>query len=73
MNIEKKNKNSENYIYWTTIRRFKGLERNVIIIVDLNNLETDENKFILHTGLTRSTDKVIVLMNDNLNNNFDKK
>ena len=73
MNIEKANKNNENYIYWTTIRRFKGLERNVIIIVDLNNLETDENKFILHTGLTRSTDKVIVLMNEKLNNNFSKK
>ena len=36
-------------------------------------LDTNDNKFLLHTGLTRSTDKVFVLMHENLKNNFNKK
>ena len=35
MNIQKGNLQKESYIYWTTIRRFKGLENNIVIITDL--------------------------------------
>ncbi len=70
MNIQKGNLEKESYIYWTTIRRFKGLENNIVIITDLDNLDTQDQKFLLHTGLTRSTDKVIVLMNEKLKINL---
>ncbi|MDC0044561.1 NERD domain-containing protein [Pelagibacteraceae bacterium] len=58
--------NKKDYIYFTSIRKFKGLETDIVIIVDLDNISDENNKMILHTGLTRSKNKVFVFMNEKL-------
>ena len=64
--IKNDNVNLERYIFKTTIRKFKGLERNVVIITDVDNINNDENKFLLHTGITRCLDKLFVLTHVNV-------
>ena len=64
--IKNDNVTLERCILKTTIRKFKGLERNVVIITDVDNINNDKNKFLLHTGITRCLDKLFVLTHVNV-------
>lgn len=44
-----------------TIREFKGMENNVIIIVELEKLESEIDRQLLHIGMTRSLEKLCLL------------
>ena len=44
-----------------TIREFKGMENNVIIIVELEKLESEIGRQLLHIGMTRSLEKLCLL------------
>ena len=60
-NFDQKRFNFSNTIDFTTIRKFKGLENNVIIITDVDDLNSDLQRNILHTGITRTKQKIIIL------------
>lgn len=60
-NFDSKRFNFSNHIDFTTIRKFKGLENNVIIITDVDDLNSDLQRNILHTGITRTKQKIIIL------------
>ena len=65
---------SSNYTDWkkkgvvfcTSIRSFKGLESPVVIVTDIPGEKINEkiSKSLLYTGITRSIDKLILLVND---------
>ena len=61
---------NDKLIYSTSIRKFKGLESSIIIITDLDDINSDENKFILHTGITRCKNKLFVLAHERVKLNL---
>lgn len=51
-------------ISYTTINSYKGLESDVVFIIDLQNLKTvqdDKSKFLIYTGLSRAKHKLYLL------------
>jgi superfamily I DNA/RNA helicase len=51
-------------IRYTTINSYKGLESDVVFIIDLQNLKTvqdDKSKFLIYTGLSRAKHKLYLL------------
>ena len=59
-NFDRNRFNFNKKINFTTIRKYKGLENNVIIITDVDNLGDELQRNILHTGITRTKQKIIV-------------
>lgn len=59
-NFDRNRFNFNKKINFTTIRKYKGLENNVIIITDVDNLDDELQRNILHTGITRTKQKIIV-------------
>ena len=59
-NFDRNRFNFNKKINFTTIRKYKGLENNVIILTDVDNLDDELQRNILHTGITRTKQKIIV-------------
>ena len=55
----------------TTIRKFKGLEKKVVIITDINKLDDHQDRSLLFTGITRCVDKLILLFHKGIRNKID--
>ena len=51
-------------IRYSTIHSFKGLEAPVILITDINSVKTRKEEMLLYIGLTRSTDRVYVFIDE---------
>jgi DNA polymerase III delta prime subunit len=50
-----------------SIREFKGLEQNVIIIIDLENLDNLQERNLLHIGMTRTLEKLFLFHQQEFN------
>jgi len=61
---------SKGYIGISTIQAFKGLEAPVIIITDIEHLDTDEAQSLLYIGITRSLWRVYILVNKSVETNY---
>ena len=55
----------------TTIRKFKGLEKKVVIITDINKLDDHQDRSILFTGITRCIDKLVLLFHKDVRKKID--
>jgi DNA helicase IV len=55
-----------NFIRYSSIDSFKGLESDVVLLTDLDYLvKNKKDKNIYYTGLSRSTDKIYTFQNNN--------
>lgn len=45
---------SKNQVRFSTVRMFKGLEANAIILTDIDDLETERAQALLYTGMSRA-------------------
>ena len=45
-----------------TIRRYKGLDKKIIIILGINDIETKESRTLLYVGVSRALSRVYMLM-----------
>jgi hypothetical protein len=52
---------SGGYMGATTIHAFKGLEAPVVLLTDIENVDTDSRQALLYTGMTRATDRLVLL------------
>ena len=50
--------------YATSIRKFKGLESKICIIVNVGDFETGRSPAILYTGVTRAQYNLILLFDE---------
>jgi DNA replication protein DnaC len=51
----------ENSLQYTSIHKFKGLEAPIIILVDFDEIESEQSKKLLYAGASRATESVIYL------------
>ncbi len=56
------NERKTNAIFFSTIKRFKGLESPVIILTDLGDMSVQENRKLLYIGMTRAKSVLYILM-----------
>lgn len=53
-------KENVNYITFSTIRRFKGLEKEVVLVIDNDDYENEQDLDVLYVAISRAKSKVIV-------------
>lgn len=58
----------QGYVRWTTVKAFKGMEAPVIVLTDIREIQGPRAEALFYTGLTRATDKLIVLADHPLAN-----
>ena len=61
LNFTKSDSFSANSIVFDSIKRFKGLEKKVIILFGLKQLLDNEDYSTIYVGLTRATSHLILL------------
>lgn len=52
-------------IGYCSIHTFKGLESNVVILTDIDNITGSLNESLLYVGLSRAKFKLIILLHEN--------
>ncbi len=57
---------SRGYVRWTTVHAFKGLEAPVVILTDIDDVVGPRAEALFYTGVTRATDRLIVLANEDV-------
>jgi len=55
---------------YTSIYKFKGLEAPVIILIDFDEIESEEAQKMMFTGATRATDSVHFLFHKKIEKTF---
>lgn len=53
-------KENANFIQFSTIRRFKGLEKEVVLVIDNDDYENEQDLDVLYVAISRAKSKVIV-------------
>ena len=53
-------------IPYHTIQGFKGLERPVVVLTDISDVQIDEARALLYVGLTRGTQKVVAFAEESV-------
>ena len=56
-----------------TVRRFKGLDKKIIIILSFNHIDGKDNKTLLYIGVSRALSRVYILMQQETANKFIKQ
>lgn len=59
---------AEGYIRYGTIQAFKGMEAPVVVVTDIEEVQGERAEALFYTGLTRATDRLIVLADDTVKN-----
>jgi DNA polymerase III delta prime subunit len=54
------------FVRYATVQAFKGLEAPVIVLTDVDQLQGERARSIFYTAVTRATDRLYVLAEDNL-------
>lgn len=57
-------RNSERDIGYCSIYSFKGLESPVIILTDIDDINSDQAKSLFYTAITRALDELIIFVNE---------
>lgn len=52
------------YIRYSTVHSFKGLEAPVVVLTDISEVNGQRSQALFYTGLTRATDRLIVLADE---------
>jgi len=52
----------EDRIIMATIQKFKGLDRPAVILTDIDDVSTPTAEALFYTGMTRATDRLVVLI-----------
>lgn len=60
-------------IPYCTIHRFKGLERPVVILTDIDDVNADQAESLFYVGLTRATERVAMLASEKVKNQLVQK
>lgn len=53
-------KENANFIQFSTIRRFKGLEKEVVLVIDNDDYENEQDLDVLYVAISRAKSKVMV-------------
>jgi DNA polymerase III delta prime subunit len=56
------------YVRWTTVQAFKGMEAPVVILTDIDEVQGSRSEALFYTGLTRATDRLLVLADETVAN-----
>ena len=57
----------ERCISYSTIQAFKGLENEIIILCNIENVESIYDKAVLYTGMSRAKSRLIIFVDENFN------
>jgi len=63
---------ANNKLEYSTIHSFKGLEKNIVIICGIEDLESDKAQSLLYTGISRAKARLHLLVNKSLKKNYQK-
>ena len=56
----------KNTIFYSTVHAFKGLESPVIILTDVQAIETDYDRSVIYIGMSRAKSCLLLLAHENL-------
>ena len=59
-----KQKRNLNEVGYCTIHSFKGLEAPVVIVTDIEEVDTDKSASLFYVAITRSIDRLFILVNE---------
>ncbi len=69
--VEYENNNfSKHQVRFSTVRLFKGLEANAIILTDIDELDTERAQALLYTGMSRAKIHLSLLINADLQSKY---
>lgn len=71
VNIESGDKKKKQLTY-CTIKRFKGLEKRIVLAVDIEDLLSDSKKLLHYCGLSRARFGLVVYLHEQEKENFNK-
>lgn len=57
-------------LFFSTIQAFKGLENTFIILFDFDEISTIESKRLLYIGISRARQKLFIVLNKNLEDDY---
>ena len=57
----------EKCISYSTIQAFKGLENEIIILCNIENVDSIYDKAVLYTGMSRAKSRLIIFVDENFN------
>lgn len=52
---------AKGHVRWATVQAFKGMEAPVVVLTDIEEVQGATAESLFYTGLTRATDRLIVL------------
>src|SRR5262249_23489385 len=53
---------------FATVQAFKGMESAVVVLCDVEQVETEEPQSLLYTGMSRARSLLVMLVNDGVRN-----
>jgi superfamily I DNA/RNA helicase len=56
------------YVRWATVQAFKGMEAPVVVLTDISEVQGPRSEALFYTGLTRATDRLLVLADETVAN-----
>lgn len=59
-----RHKRNENEVAYCTIQSYKGLESAVVIVTDVENIETDKSASLFYIAITRSVERLFILVSE---------
>lgn len=73
VDISRSSAKVQDSIKYSTIHSFKGLETSVVIIVDIDEVDTDEAQSLLYVAMSRARSLLILLINEHARNSFERR
>ena len=64
--IDSQNQSSKSSVCYATVPSYKGLENDVVILTDIDSLDSDRDRAIAYVGLTRARVQLYVLLPEEL-------
>jgi superfamily I DNA/RNA helicase len=68
----KMRKQKDSYLRFSTVSAFKGLEADVIILADIDDLTSDESREILYVGTSRARTLLALLLCESVRRDYDQ-
>ena len=65
--------NAEHSLKFSTIHSFKGLESPVVIIVDIDRVDSDETRSLLYVAMSRARSLLILMISERSRTSFERR
>ena len=73
VDVSREMTNEGNALKFSTIHSFKGLESPVVIIVDIDRVDSDEPRSLLYVAMSRARSLLILMINEGARTSFERR